>query len=144
MTTRHHRDGEGWETAAGYARAVRRGKRIEVSGTTVPGRGPDAEGETGRQTHAAITQGLAAVTALGGVAADVVRTRVFLAPGAVWQEAGAAHAALLGHVAPANTTLYVAGLIGDSLVEVEIEAEVIPEPPPGSPVDTRTAPEDGT
>jgi enamine deaminase RidA (YjgF/YER057c/UK114 family) len=143
VTTRHHRDGGGWETAAGYARAVRRGNRIEVSGTTVPGLGPDAERETGRQAHAAITQGLAAVTALGGVVADVVRTRIFLAPGAVWQEAGEAHAALLGHVAPANTTLYVAGLIGDSLVEVEIEAEVVHEPDAGSPVDVRPDPEDG-
>ena len=124
MNTRHHRDGGGWEAAAGYARAVRRGQRIEVSGTTVPGRGPEAEGETGRQTAEAIDRALAAVEALGGGADDVVRTRLFLAPGADWQQAAAAHADRLGAVAPANTTLFVAGLIGGALVEVEVEAEV--------------------
>lgn len=124
MATRHHRDGGGWEQVAGYARAVRRGTRIEVSGTTVEGRAPDAPEETRRQTSEAIDRALAAVRALGGSAQDVVRTRVFLAPGADWQQAAAAHADRLGTVAPANTTLYVAGLIGGALVEVEVEAEV--------------------
>jgi enamine deaminase RidA (YjgF/YER057c/UK114 family) len=126
MSTRHHRDGGGWESAAGYARAVRRGTRIEVSGTTVSGRGPEAERETHRQTTEAIDRALAAVDALGGSREDVVRTRIFLAPGADWREAAAAHADRLGAVAPANTTLFVAGLIGDALVEVEVEAEVLP------------------
>lgn len=125
MGTQHHLDGGGWEAAAGYARAVRRGTRIEVSGTTVPGRGPDAEGETHRQSLEAIDLAVAAVEALGGRLEDVVRTRLFLAPGADWQQAAAAHAERLAAVAPANTTLYVAGLIGDALVEVEVEAEVL-------------------
>ena len=133
MSTRHHRDGGGWEAAAGYARAVRRGRRIEVSGTTVPGRGPEAEGETHRQTAAAIDRALAAVEALGGGVHDVVRTRLFLAPGADWQQAAAAHAERLSAVAPANTTLYVAGLIGDALVEVEVEAEVETNGPDADP-----------
>jgi enamine deaminase RidA (YjgF/YER057c/UK114 family) len=127
MRTRHHRDGGGWEAAAGYARAVRRGRRIEVSGTTVPGRGPEAEEETHRQTVEAIDRALAAVAALGGSIDDVVRTRLFLAPGADWRQAAAAHADRLGSVAPANTTLFVAGLIGDALVEVEVEAETADE-----------------
>lgn len=132
MTTRHHRDGGGWEAAAGYARAVRRGRRIEVSGTTVPGRGPEADRETFRQTTEAIDRAVAAVVALEGRIEDVVRTRVFLVPGADWQQAAEAHADRLGAVAPANTTLYVAGLIGDSLVEVEVEAEVLTEADPDS------------
>jgi enamine deaminase RidA (YjgF/YER057c/UK114 family) len=125
MSTRHHRDGGGWEATAGYARAVRRGSRIEVSGTTVEGRGPDAPRETFRQTIEAIDRAVAAISALGGELEDVVRTRVFLAPGADWREACEAHADRLGGIAPANTTLYVAGLIGDALVEVEVEAEVL-------------------
>lgn len=128
MQTIHHRDGGGWESAAGYARAVRRGTRIEVSGTTVQGRDPDAEHETRRQTEEAIDRALAAVTALGGGIDDIVRTRVFLAPGADWREAAAGHADRLGAVAPANTTLFVAGLIGGALVEVELEAEVAVAP----------------
>lgn len=131
MGTRHHHDGGGWEAAAGYARAVRRGTRIEVSGTTVPGKGPEAVGETRRQTLEAIDRALVAVDALGGGLEDVVRTRLFLAPGADWQQAAEAHAQRLAAVAPANTTLYVAGLIGDALVEVELEAEVLEQPVEG-------------
>lgn len=133
MSTLHHRDGGGWEAAAGYARAVRRGRRIEVSGTTVPGRGPDADDETHRQTAAAIDRALAAVEALGGSVHDVVRTRLFLAPGADWRQAAAAHADRLGAIAPANTTLFVAGLIGDALVEVEVQAETEAEAEPEAP-----------
>jgi enamine deaminase RidA (YjgF/YER057c/UK114 family) len=125
MATVHHRDGEGFEAAAGYARAVRRGSRIEVSGTTVPGDGLGGPEETGRQARAALLRALEAVRALGGDAADVVRSRLFLAPTADWRSAADAHAEILGAVAPANTTLLVAALLGEgSVVEVELEAEL--------------------
>ena len=118
--TRRHRDGRGWEKQAGYSRGVRRGNRIAVSGTTAA----DASGDTYGQTVQALEQALEAVTALGGTKRDVVRTRVMLAPGADWEAASRAHALVLGDVAPANTMLYVAGLIGDGyLVEVEVDAE---------------------
>jgi len=117
--TRRLRDGGGWEDKAGYSRAVRRFGHIAVSGTTAPG------SDTYEQTHAALARALAAVGALGGSVDDVVRTRVFLMPGADWEAASRAHADLLGHVAPANTMLHVAGLIGSEfLVEVEVDAEV--------------------
>jgi enamine deaminase RidA (YjgF/YER057c/UK114 family) len=55
----------------------------------------------------------------------VVRTGVYLAPGANWEEAAQAHREALGHVAPASTMLYVARLIGDGFwVEVEAMAVV--------------------
>jgi enamine deaminase RidA (YjgF/YER057c/UK114 family) len=115
--TEHYRDGSGWEETAGYSRAVRRGDHILVSGTTAPGDGVRA------QTTEAIRRALAAVEALGGSGDDVVRTRIYLVPGADWEEAAAAHMEALGQVSPANTTLFVHGLIGgDFLVEVEVEA----------------------
>ena len=53
----------------------------------------------------------------------MLRTRLLLAPGADWEGAARAHAEVLGAVAPANTTLFVAGLIGEGfLVEVELDA----------------------
>jgi enamine deaminase RidA (YjgF/YER057c/UK114 family) len=62
--------------------------------------------------------------ALGGELEDVVRTRVYLVPGADWEGAARAHAEVMGSVAPANTMLYVASLVGEGfLVEVELEAE---------------------
>jgi enamine deaminase RidA (YjgF/YER057c/UK114 family) len=116
-----------WQETAGYARAARQGTRIAVSGTTASG--PDGAvlhpGDTYRQTVEAIATGLRAVQALGGTAAHVLRTRVYLAPGASWQEAARAHREAFDAVRPANTTLFVAGLIGDGLlVEVELDAEL--------------------
>jgi len=118
--TQRFRDGGGWEESAGYSRAVRRANHIAVSGTT-------AEGvDTYAQTRAAIERSLAAVRKLGGRTEDVVRSRVYLVPGADWEAAARAHAELLGDAAPANTMLTVASLIGDGfLVEVEIEAVLV-------------------
>lgn len=128
--TQRYRDGGGWEVAAGYSRAVRRFGRIAVSGTTA--NGPDGRalhpGDSYGQARAAIEKALVAVRALGGLPEDVVRTRLYLAPGADWEAACRAHADVLGAVAPANTTLHVAALIGEGfLVEVELEAELSPE-----------------
>jgi enamine deaminase RidA (YjgF/YER057c/UK114 family) len=124
--TRRHRDGGGWEEQAGYSRAVRRFGRIAVSGTTANAEDGSAlhPGDTYGQTLVALEQAIAAVEALGGGLEDVVRTRLYLVPGADWEGAARAHAKVMGSVAPANTMLYVAALIGDGfLVEVELEAE---------------------
>jgi enamine deaminase RidA (YjgF/YER057c/UK114 family) len=121
-------DGGGHEQLAGYARAVRRGDSITVSGTTAnDGTGGALHvGDTGAQTTAALRQALAAVEGLGGTIDDVVRTRIYLVPAADWQAASAAHAAALGSVRPANTIVFVHGLVGDDfLVEVEIDAVVL-------------------
>ena len=119
--TRRHRDGRGWEVKAGYSRAVRRGAHIAVSGTTAA----DTSADTYGQARAALDQAIHAVEALGGTKHDIVRTRILLAPDADWEAAARAHVQVLGDVAPANTMLYVAGLIGEGyLVEVEVDAEV--------------------
>lgn len=116
-----------WQDAAGYARGARRGTRIAVSGTTSSG--PDGAvlhpGDTHGQTLEAIGRGLRAVEALGGSAGDVLRTRVYLAPGASWEDAARAHREVFDAVRPANTVLFVAALVGDGLlVEVELDAEL--------------------
>jgi len=123
--TTRYTDGGGWQRQAGYSRAVRRGAVITVSGTTATG--PDGAalcpGDTLGQARICLERVLAAVTALGGGPADVVRTGIYLAPGADWEQASLAHRDALGETAPASTMLYVAGLIGDGfLVEVEAMA----------------------
>jgi enamine deaminase RidA (YjgF/YER057c/UK114 family) len=121
-------DGGGHEQLAGYARAVRRGNSITVSGTTAnDGAGGALHlGDTGAQTSAALRQALAAVESLGGTVDDVVRTRIYLVPAADWRAASAAHADALGSVNPANTTVFVHGLVGDGfLVEVEVDAVLL-------------------
>jgi enamine deaminase RidA (YjgF/YER057c/UK114 family) len=127
--TRHFREGGAYEEQAGYARAVRRGPCIAVSGTTCTG--PAGALDTTAQALDCLGRVVAAVERLGGSRVDIVRTRVYLAPGADWAGASAAHREVLGDVAPANTMLFVAGLIGGhELVEVEAEAYVVgPERP---------------
>lgn len=127
MVTRRFTDGG--EADAGYSRAVRRGNVITVSGTTATG--PDGTalhpGDTGAQARACLDRIGLALAALGSGLGDVVRTVVYLAPGASWEQAARAHRDMLGAVAPANTMLQVAGLIGDGFL-VEIEALAVTEP----------------
>ena len=106
---------------------MRRFGRIAVSGTTASADDGSAlhRGDTYGQTLVALKRAIAAMETLGGGLEDVVRTRVYLVPGADWEGAARAHLELMGSVAPANTMLYVAALVGDGfLVEVELEAEI--------------------
>jgi enamine deaminase RidA (YjgF/YER057c/UK114 family) len=124
--TRRFTGGGGPQDQAGYSRAVRRENVITVSGTTATG--PDGAalhpGDTGAQARVCLQRIEQALTGLGGGLDDVVRTVVYLAPGASWEQAAHAHRDVLGAVRPANTMLYVAGLIGDGFL-VEIEAQAV-------------------
>jgi enamine deaminase RidA (YjgF/YER057c/UK114 family) len=112
------RTGGGAEDLAGYARAVRTGSWVSVSGTA-----PASRGGVREQTLDAFRLALDAVEHFGGTIESVARTRVFLASGCDWQGAADAHRELFGEVTPANTTLFVAGFIPEGvLVEVEIDA----------------------
>ena len=127
--TRRFTGGGGPQDQAGYSRAVRRENVITVSGTTATG--PDGAalhpGDTGAQARVCLQRIEQALTALGGGLDDLVRTAVYLAPGASWEQAAQAHRDVLGAVRPANTMLYVAALIGDGfLVEIEALAVVAP------------------
>lgn len=118
----------GWQESAGYSRAVRRGSAIAVSGTTAHGADDEAlfPGDTYRQTAHCLELAIAAVEALGGAAEDIVRTRLLLTPAADWRAASRAHGERFGTIKPANSTYFVAGLIGaEFLVEVEADAVVL-------------------
>jgi aryl-alcohol dehydrogenase-like predicted oxidoreductase/enamine deaminase RidA (YjgF/YER057c/UK114 family) len=118
--------GSRWEPIAGYARAVRAGNRILVSGTTAthgestmvcPG---DAEG----QTVYILDKIGAALEALGGELDDVVRTRIYVRDAACAEPVARVHGRYFGAVRPANTLVEIAGLVGGYEVEIEAEAEV--------------------
>jgi len=114
-----------WEDLAGFSRAIRRGNRIHVSGTTathgdrlIGGKDPAA------QAHFAIDKLEAALQSLGGRLEDVIRTRVFVRHLADWEAVARAHGQRFAAIRPANT-LVQAGLVGDDyLVEIEAEAEI--------------------
>jgi enamine deaminase RidA (YjgF/YER057c/UK114 family) len=123
---RRFTDDAGWQDAAGYSRAVRRGSFIMVSGTTAHGRDGAAlyPGDTAAQARACMARIERALTALGGAMSDVVRTGIYLAPGASWEDAARVHHDVFADIRPASTMVYVAELIGDGFL-VEIEAQAV-------------------
>ncbi len=117
--------GTTWETAYGYARAVREGDRILVSGTTATHRDRPMGGRDAyAQAVHALDKVEGAIRALGGTLEDVVRTRVYVSRADAWEPVARAHGERFGAIQPANT-LVQAGLVGESyLVEIEAEAVV--------------------
>lgn len=113
-----------WETAAGFARAIRHGQHIAVSGTTAT-LGDRAIGgqDAASQTHFAIDKIEGALQSLGAALTDVVRTRVYVRHVRDWEVVARAHGERFGRIQPANT-LVGAELIGDEYL-VEIEADAI-------------------
>jgi enamine deaminase RidA (YjgF/YER057c/UK114 family) len=114
-----------YEARYGYSRAVAVGDSCWVAGTTDAG--PDGTsrhpGDAAAQARAAFAIALAALEEAGFVAADLVRTRMYV----VRAEDAAAVAAVNGEIfatiRPSSTLVRVAGLIDPSmLVEVELEA----------------------
>jgi enamine deaminase RidA (YjgF/YER057c/UK114 family) len=119
------RSGSPFEARSSYARAARVGDVIAVSGTAALGDDGKAlhPGDIYLQTKAALRTALDAVQELGATREQVIRTRLYLAPGVDWAAAVRAHAEMLEGVDPANTTLFVAGFIPEGcLVEVELDA----------------------
>ena len=116
--------GTTWEELAGYARAVRVGDRILVSGTTATGpEGVVGVGDPAAQTRFILDKIETAIRQLGGAMRDVVRTRIYLRHVADWESVALVHGEHFGAIRPANTMVQ-AQLIGDEYL-VEIEAEAV-------------------
>jgi len=126
----HASSGSSWEGTIGYSRAVRVRDQIHVTGTV----GVEADGKyspsLAAQARRAFTIINAALEALGGKPADVVRTRIYLTDISKWKEVGEVHGELFGEIRPALTMVQVAALIdAEAQVEIEVEAIVQDEEP---------------
>jgi enamine deaminase RidA (YjgF/YER057c/UK114 family) len=114
---RHIGSGSVWESRVGYARAVRFGDFVCVSGTTCDG--PDAY----VQAKGAIARIERALEEAGASLDDVVRTRMFVVNIDDWELIAQAHAEAFADVRPASTMVEVRRLISsDLLVEIEADA----------------------
>lgn len=113
-----------WEEKAGFARGLRDGNRILVSGTTATAPNGDAvcEGDAEGQAVYILDKITAAIEALGGTLSDVARTRVYLRRADDWQAVSKVHARYFGEIRPANTLIGGMDLIGPYDVEIEAEA----------------------
>ncbi|MFC5193607.1 aldo/keto reductase [Algoriphagus aquatilis] len=112
-----------WEDIAGFSRAVKKGNRILVSGTTAT-HGSKAMGgnDPGAQAHFILDKIEGAIQSLGGTLEDVVRTRIFIRNADQWEPISRAHGQRFAGIQPANTMVR-ADLIGEEyLVEMEAEA----------------------
>ena len=114
-----------WEDLAGFSRAVKKGNKIVVSGTTAT-HGHEVIGGNDpiSQTHFVIDKIEGALQSLGARLEDVVRTRIFIRNIDDWEPIARAHGARFKDIQPANTMVR-ADLIGDEyLVEMEAEAMI--------------------
>jgi diketogulonate reductase-like aldo/keto reductase/enamine deaminase RidA (YjgF/YER057c/UK114 family) len=118
--------GTSWESLAGYSRAVRKGNRILVSGTTAThGSNVIGGNDPAAQAHFIFDKIEGAIQSLGGKLEDIVRTRVFVKDINQWEAIARAHGQRFADIQPVNTMVQ-ANLIGDEYL-VEIEAEAIVE-----------------
>ncbi|SOB87422.1 Enamine deaminase RidA, house cleaning of reactive enamine intermediates, YjgF/YER057c/UK114 family [Sphingomonas guangdongensis] len=115
-----------YEASIGFARAVRVGSRILVSGTApVEDDGSSTDGDAEAQAERCFAVIVRAIEQLGGAAEDVVRTRMLLIDAADADAVGRAHGRWFADVRPTATMVVVAGLLRPEWrVEIEAEAEV--------------------
>lgn len=117
--------GSPFEATFGFARAVRDGNRIIVAGTgPVEPDGSTTPGGAAEQAARCCAIIVAAIEELGGMATDVVRTRMLLTDPNDQDAVGAVHARFFGAARPAATMAGVAWLCRPEW-KVEIEAEAV-------------------
>lgn len=119
------RSGSPYESRYGFCRARTVGDRIEVAGTApVPAEGQQVATSAHDQLLRCGEIALAAIEELGGSAADVVRTRMYITDPDDADQVGRAHAQLFGAAEPVATMVVVAALL-DPAWRVELEVEAV-------------------
>ncbi len=122
--------GTKWEPVVGYARAVRVGPHVYVSGTTATAADGSlvGVGDAHAQTVQILANIEAALRAVGARMEHVVRTRIYVTDIDAWEAVGRAHGAVFAAIRPATSMVEVSRLIDPALL-VEIEADAyVPEP----------------
>jgi aryl-alcohol dehydrogenase-like predicted oxidoreductase/enamine deaminase RidA (YjgF/YER057c/UK114 family) len=115
-----------WEEIGGFSRAVRKGNRVLVSGTTATHHSHAIGGDDpASQAHFILDKIEGALHSLGASLAQVVRTRIYVRNTEDWEAVARVHGQRFRTIQPANT-LVRAELVGNEYL-VEMEAEAIVE-----------------
>ncbi len=127
MERRRISSGAAFEERVGYSRAVRVGDRVLVSGTA-PIMPDDADPPAGAYDQAQVCLGIIerALEEAGATLDDVVRTRIYVTDRAHIDGVGRAHAEAFGRARPACTGVVTELLDARWLVEIEVEAVILP------------------
>lgn len=123
-----------WEERNGYARAVRIGPFVYVSGTIAADEAGNihAPESTYLQTVYALEKIERALEKVGATRWDVVRTRIYVKNMRNQDDAGRAHLEFFADLMPCCTMLEVSALASPmALVEVEVDAVIASELPGG-------------
>lgn len=125
MNRQHAFSASPFEAEFGFARAIRVGNRILVAGTgPIEADGSTTPGDAAAQADRCCQLIVKAIEELGGSAADMVRTRMFLTDPSDQAAIGSVHARYFGTASPAATMVGAAWLCRPEW-KVEIEAEAL-------------------
>jgi enamine deaminase RidA (YjgF/YER057c/UK114 family) len=114
-----------WEELAGFSRAIQRGDRILISGTTAThGDRVIGGNDPVSQANFIIDKIEGALLSLGATLADVVRTRIYLKNMDDWEAVAKIHGRRFRGILPANTLVSTEIVGSEYLVEIEAEALV--------------------
>jgi enamine deaminase RidA (YjgF/YER057c/UK114 family) len=120
----HTTSGSPFEPRIGFARAVRVGDDVHVSGTGPIWADSSFDDDVAAQARRCLEIVVAALEDLGARAEDVVRTRIYLTDPSDIDAVGPVHAEFFGAARPAATAVAVAALL-DPRWKVEIEADAV-------------------
>jgi len=125
MNKQIYTEGSPWEPKVGYARAVKVGNVIEISGTTATVNGEVVgKDDVYVQTKTILQKFEKILADLGASMNDVVRTRIFCTDISQWEKIGKAHGEFFSEIKPTTGMYQISKLISDDLL-VEIEATAI-------------------
>lgn len=117
--------GRRWEALVGYARAVRIGPAIEISGCapTASDGSTVGEGDIYVQTRQCLRVIEEALAGVGAGLEDVTRTRIFTTVPRRWRQIGKAHSEVFGAIKPVTALIGVRAFLDPKwLVEIEASA----------------------